>query len=84
MCLQTQIYQYPSLLSRHNHNIHEHLIHRTLIKLRILVVVAIKPWFFHPKGFSSNKLDLSQEYEQVPRLHQPTPNTSHPHPQLSK
>lgn len=60
MCLQTQIYEYPSLLSRHNHNIHEHLIHLTLIKLRILVVVAaIKPWFFHPKEFSSNKLDLS-------------------------
>lgn len=51
MCLQTQIYEYTSHLLRHNHNIYEHLIHLTLIKLRILVVVAIKPWFSIPKDF---------------------------------
>lgn len=51
MCLQTQVYENTSLLFRHNHNIYEHLIHLTLIKLRILVAVAIKPWFSIPKDF---------------------------------
>lgn len=51
MCLQTQIYEYTGLLFRHNHNIYEHLIHLTLIKLSILVVVAVKPWFSIPKIF---------------------------------